>query len=329
MNLLTSTSIDKIFALCNGSEYQAIMLTRWDMTSIFISVIDPVFRTDIISKLQIEQKNKKFSRSDTKYQIAFVVFKYLTAECDQIRRAISEVVRKLFVIHRCTTSDIIELFKIISIHLLEWLQINKSVNYDRWQNKFNSVLEHVNTIIELSKTADSKQKTETIIDVSRYDAMHYKDDQKITALEFLAEAELELELLDDLIEYENDIKNLLYEDEKLMPNMLTLSSDMLTHYAKLLNQTIEFNDLAYCMETISQVLGKFDLNNLDTKQSKRLKIYIESIVSDLSDWREKMFLSKDALDIHYLDASMLSSCAQIEMLITPQEEEDEMELELF
>ena len=39
-----------------------------------------------------------------------------------------------------------------------------------------------------------------------------------------------------------------------------------------------------------------------------------NLLHDLNAWRENVFITQVARDIHYLDASLLSSCIQIEAI---------------
>jgi len=60
-----------------------------------------------------------------------------------------------------------------------------------------------------------------------------------------------------------------------------------------------------------------------------LRVYIQGIVEDLSNWRHYIFIAQDTPDIHYLDASLLDNCAEIENFVlggsVSSEENDDLE----
>jgi len=330
-----SLSIDNLFVECKGANAITVSLNKFDMTSIFISVVDPIFKSKSMTQILCGIDYDESESAKLRYQIAIVIFKYLTVECRQVKQEISGLMNRLLLL-KCELDDILDAFHILHDKLLNWLAVNKIRETLVWEEKFTNAIGHVSSIVSLKKflhekpiALDIKRDCNSVIDKSRYSDMHYSDDKKISALEFSKENEIESELIDDLSDYENEMSDALYEDEQLTPNMIELSSNILEHYSKLLNQTVEFKDLAYCIKTITVVLENLDVKSLDAKQSKKLKVYLENIISDLSDWKDKMFIACDTLDIHYLDASMLSSCAQVEMLISPVTEEDDDELELF
>jgi len=56
------------------------------------------------------------------------------------------------------------------------------------------------------------------------------------------------------------------------------------------------------------------------------------ILDDLVSWRNNIFVAQETADIHYLDSSLLSSCMQIDALISEKvasTDDDDDELELF
>jgi two-component system chemotaxis response regulator CheY len=55
-----------------------------------------------------------------------------------------------------------------------------------------------------------------------------------------------------------------------------------------------------------------------------------SVLEDLSNWRDTIFIKQQTNDIHYLDSSLLNSCLQIENILDDKElDSDENDLELF
>jgi len=89
---------------------------------------------------------------------------------------------------------------------------------------------------------------------------------------------------------------------------------------------LEFEDLSFSISEISSLLknNRFDKSKI-TKMSK----YLDGFVFELENWKNSILLYKDAIDIHYLDASLFSSFLQLEMYLsgkTLEEREDDLVL---
>ncbi|NWF67247.1 MAG: hypothetical protein HXX81_07255 [Campylobacterales bacterium] len=46
--------------------------------------------------------------------------------------------------------------------------------------------------------------------------------------------------------------------------------------------------------------------------------FIKNIKFDLESWRESIFVTQNANNIHYLDSSLFSSCLQLELNLNEQ-----------
>ena len=65
---------------------------------------------------------------------------------------------------------------------------------------------------------------------------------------------------------------------------------------------------------------------MDEEIKKAVPIYLKAIISDLQSWRISVFITRDAEDIHYLDKTLLSSIAQLQITLMPTNDgEDEVE----
>ncbi len=63
---------------------------------------------------------------------------------------------------------------------------------------------------------------------------------------------------------------------------------------------------------------------------KKITLLFSGIQSDLGDWRRVLFVDQSALDIHYLDSSLFSTCLQIELILSDEANEiDSVEEDLI
>ncbi|MCX6073323.1 MAG: hypothetical protein NTY39_03305 [Campylobacterales bacterium] len=195
-----------------------------------------------------------------------------------------------------------------------------------------ALLINLNKVTDILPIAPPKEKK--IVDTSILHLMHYKDESKISAVDFLKDFEIDSDLLDDLADNEREAKSFLYFKESLTQEMLELVYRTYIKYTRLINSTIVFENLAYSIGALAEVIAKVDLESLDEQNQKILKEHVIGIIDDLGSWRKHIFIMQDTPDIHYLDASLLDNCSEIEALINPQvkesqAEEDESDLEFF
>jgi len=193
--------------------------------------------------------------------------------------------------------------------------------------------------IKLNKKIDKKEienlkednmvRVEKKVDTGIIDTMHYQDHQKISAVDFLKEFDVETGLLDDLDENEEEAQNLLHQSEKLTNDMLISFTKVLMNYVHFLNETIEFRDLAYSISALSEVLKNVDVEELDEGIKGTLKQYMSGVIGDLISWKNIIFIEQATIDIHYLDASLLDNCSTIENMIHSHGSEDDDDIEFF
>jgi len=172
-----------------------------------------------------------------------------------------------------------------------------------------------------------------IISKDNIENMHYKDEEKISAENFLKEFEVDQYLLDDLKDNETDIKDILFSEDTLSAEILVSVSETFNRYIHILKVTIEFEDIAYSLESLSLLLKTFPIDSLDETKKSTLRFYIQGLINDLSTWKQYIFIEPNTPDIHYLDASLLENCFTIEKFISSDSEDntldDEDDLEFF
>ena len=251
------------------------------------------------------------------------------------------IVDSLFFLRKDIAQNIIKrhlsnvLFKIENNILSFELEKTNCVCGESFKEENQEIVEEkITKVEETQETITSKPsvKIQTTVDKSEIDSMHYSDAQKTSAKDFLKDFEVDSYVMDDLVENEKDMQNLFSYDAKLSEDILEATIKVFLQYGHVLNETIEFKDIAYSMESLTTVLNNVDIDALDDSKKSILRSYIEGIEADLSSWREHIFVLQDTPDIHYLDASLLDNCAEIERFIlsdSEDEDEDEGELDFF
>ena len=141
---------------------------------------------------------------------------------------------------------------------------------------------------------------------------------KTTATEYISELDYEiLQELQELDELDDDLKESIYQlQENEDINGLRQMAIQLERYAHEISMLFEFEDLAYALRSLAKVLGKIEDSAIDTKNMKKVILFLSGIQSDLGDWRRHLFVTQSASDIHYLDSSLFSDCLQIELILS-------------
>jgi len=175
-------------------------------------------------------------------------------------------------------------------------------------------------LIEEPEELIIKQKVkEKTYDDIRLEAMH--SNHKETASQYIQT--LEDSMLEELAEMEELESDLTTKVENLQESFVLEDIHnyglLISNYAKIVSSLVEFKDLAFSLEKIAVFLGS--LEDLEFNKDKLL-IVLASVQEDLKYWRNNIFVQQEAQDIHYLDASLLSSCLQIEKEFVNKIEDD-------
>ncbi len=132
---------------------------------------------------------------------------------------------------------------------------------------------------------------------------------KISAKEFFSDVELDMIVLDELEELESDIQNSI-NIESFDATTKKAADQFLNGYIKMLNIFYEFKELAFALALLNEKLSSLDI----VQDSSMLVVLFESIVNDLIEWKQSVFIEQNAEDIHYMDQSFYANIAQIEVL---------------
>lgn len=134
-----------------------------------------------------------------------------------------------------------------------------------------------------------------------------KTHKKVSSQEFLAEyADVSYDT-DDLVELEEDLDNLVSNilfDSDLdgkIPDIVYI----LEKYNRFLYSFSEFEELCKVIYVLVELLNKTDFHTLKSK--KMAAKLIIAIIEDLVDWKEHVFIKEDAVDVFYINASILNS----------------------
>ena len=161
--------------------------------------------------------------------------------------------------------------------------------------------------------------------------MHYKEEQKISAEAFCAEGSIDEGDIHDILEACHNLFNTVQERHiKYDEAYFSKINHDLRAYATILEKNWEFRDLGFSLSKLSDFLEIHQSELPGHIKKGAILVILKAIVEDLISWTQGVLVEKTAVDIHYLDASLLSSIIQFEMMFAPaQSDEGENDLEFF
>ena len=184
-------------------------------------------------------------------------------------------------------------------------------------------------IIESSENIAQEANTETtkeILAKTHYDnptAEQYVQDSLIVVTV--------MPKIDTLEDIEKNLDDLLLDFEKNTSQAsMEEICEKLDDYYNIIELLTEFEHLVYGIKSLIIFLRSITDEKL--KQVDKIQNFVTLLLhlfSDLSSWRKTIFVRQDTIDIHYLDASLLSSCLQIEAFFEDKEIEEGDDLEFF
>lgn len=182
-----------------------------------------------------------------------------------------------------------------------------------------SAIEETNVAAK-DRTEEESQKSKLKIGEDENRLLRRSHTHKTTASDYVAELDDEiLQELQELDELDSDFGESIYLlSEEADLDGLRQISVQLEVYAHEISLLFEFEDLAYAIRSLAKVIAEIDDEGLDEKKMNKIILLLSGIQSDLSQWRRQLFVTQSALDIHYLDSSLFSTCLQIELILSDE-----------
>lgn len=184
---------------------------------------------------------------------------------------------------------------------------------------------------QTGKLYDSVGVFDKLLDEDEMAILKKSHTVKTSALDYTADIGKEiadeiLELKDTEIEIASFVDSFEYLKAK---EDLDSAMHALKNYASRINMLVEFGDLAAATRGVADFVLGLPSEKVES-QEKKIVMYITNIMNDLSEWRENIFEKKSTADIHYLDASLFSSCLQLQFELSEHaDDSDDIGLELF
>ncbi len=149
-------------------------------------------------------------------------------------------------------------------------------------------------------------------EMQKYNEAH----SKITAIEFLKDYDDVDYMLKDIEEIdEMMIEVIEYLDISSFDKYKSEINDVLTMYSTFLNSLSNFDQLSTSFINTRDLIIELDISSYPEKKAGYIIEFIRVILKDISAWKEYVFITKDAVDVYYINASAYNSCIQLKDLV--------------
>lgn len=152
--------------------------------------------------------------------------------------------------------------------------------------------------------------------------------QSISAKKYADEIEIDTYLIDELAEIEEETLDSFSFSDILSSQILEKIVHLFQKYEKMIHQLMDFEEIDYALSLLNDLLEHINVDTL-AENSVYITIYTKAIIADLAAWRKSVFIDQNVEDIHYLDKTLLSSIAQLQILFSPQKQDETQDIEFF
>jgi len=153
------------------------------------------------------------------------------------------------------------------------------------------------------------------IENDKIDREHFVSAKKVSAQEFMEDSFLDEDLIADMEESLGKLNSIADFNQEITEEFIKSVVAILDEFIKVFSYGYEFGVLATSLTEFGQKLLSPDLDSLPTDQRILYKEFVLNIASDLQDWADNVIFKQDAVDIHYLDASINANVAQFDVLL--------------
>lgn len=181
------------------------------------------------------------------------------------------------------------------------------------------------------KIAKIEEKTSIVTDEKTKNILSKTHYENPTAAQYVQETAISfMPKIESLEEMEDQLNQLIMEFEK-NPSKESMESfcEQLDEYCGVVELLNSFDHLAFAIKSLLDFLRSLEGEKFQTDKIPMFTSLILTFLSDLESWRDLIFIKQEAIDIHYLDASLLSSCLQIEAIFEETSVDEGDDLEFF
>ena len=129
--------------------------------------------------------------------------------------------------------------------------------------------------------------------------------------EFLEDSNIdEFGIIDELNDLEDDFLEL-KNSMDISDRYKQKTEQIIECYIKVFAELMEFVEVKDILYDFLKLIEEIDSKNISQENLEILKELVESVVEDLFKWKNEVFIKKEALNVHYMDDSLISNITQL------------------
>ena len=297
INTLNNEQINIAFIDISSKDFDGIQLLR-DIKS--MNILQP----KIVAVTVLDDKKYRYEALKLK------VYRYIYKPYDFYE--IQEALNKLFNNHNYSLgiNDYFSLLK--KEEKQEETQEDDFLDFDEFDefdepDETENKQEQEDNLFEFDDFDDIDEEDQKVVHSEDLMKAYNQSHKQVTAKEFLDENEevgvIDTEQLNDLEEdLDATVASILFDDiTDKIPDIIYI----LEKYNRFLYTFSEFEELCKVIYAMIELLENTDFDQL--KRKDMASKFVVAILEDLVDWKEHVFVLEDAVDVYYINASILNS----------------------
>ena len=149
-------------------------------------------------------------------------------------------------------------------------------------------------------------------------SMHYEDHEKISASEYMESSYIDFDLLEDILDLLDHYEEVRFKYNTFCDEFKDEVNEILRRFIALFELSGEFRDMSKAIGNLVDILNSLKNEEIEDSNKEILKLFLDTIMDDLAKWHQEVIQLRSANDIHYLDASLLSSVEQIAQIFVKE-----------
>ena len=167
--------------------------------------------------------------------------------------------------------------------------------------------------LNVNKEILEEEVDEGFLDFDEEDNSFIHNRESMSAIEYLENADFSKDEIDELEDLIDELELILYSKRSELNEELI--EELIKIFIKYRVFFVDFLEINDALHSLVELLEKLDLDKFSQRERKFILEFIKNLHEDLKGWFKNIFIEKSAIDIHYLDASLLSSIIQLNKLL--------------
>lgn len=100
-------------------------------------------------------------------------------------------------------------------------------------------------------------------------------------------------------------------------------------YGDVFSKLEEFSEVAVSLSILIDILENTGFSDIADEDHDQILSYIHTVLKDLREWYRGIFIDQDALNIHFMDKSLISTMVQLQIILSMHDDLIAEQIEFF